>query len=217
MGQTDDGMLTLAEAARVAERHPETIRRWVRDGVLTRHAGPVPVQGGSVALRIDRAELLAYLVTSGQEPRPPHLPVERLEPPAEREGQPNAPQHSPALGVDTERHTVQQAGQHGSAFVDLEALRARLASVESRLASSDLREQVAVLKVEVELTRARGDVETLRVEVEALRARLVTADRERMDALRERDEWRERHDAREAELAALRTVHGPWWRRLLTG
>ena len=31
------------------------------------------------------------------------------------------------------------------------------------------------------------------------------------------DDWRDRHDAREAELNALRSAVGlPWWRRLLT-
>ena len=37
------------------------------------------------------------------------------------------------------------------------------------------------------------------------------------DARTERDEWKARHDAREAELNALRAEQRglPWWRRLL--
>ena len=31
----DEGMLTVAEAARIARRNPETIRRWIRSGRLS--------------------------------------------------------------------------------------------------------------------------------------------------------------------------------------
>ena len=75
-----------------------------------------------------------------------------------------------------------------------------------------------------ELAAAR-EVAALRVELAEVRGRLALAEREAhlarealADARTDRDAWRDRVTALEAELAAVRAAGGaPWWRRLLTG
>ncbi len=83
--------------------------------------------------------------------------------------------------------------------------------------------EVERLKGALEAAQLRGALETERARNEALREQLAQA-REageallhaRDDAQAERDDWKARHDALGAELAALRERRGmAWWRRLL--
>ncbi len=75
-----------------------------------------------------------------------------------------------------------------------------------------------------ELAVAR-EVAALRVELAELRGRVALAEREAhlarenmADLRTDRDAWRDRVTALEAELAAVRAAGGaPWWRRLLSG
>ena len=68
-------------------------------------------------------------------------------------------------------------------------------------------------------------VAAVRVELAELRGRLALAEREAhlarealADVRADRDAWRDRVTAAEAELKALRAAGGaPWWRRLLSG
>lgn len=182
--------LPLADAARIAERHPETLRRWMRDGVLTRYEGPTPIHGGSAPVMVARDELLAHLAISGQQPRP-ESPSKDVE--------------GGGMPPSTEQvHTPQPPPLHA----EIEALHRRLVEAEHR-------EQLATLRGQLAVAKAEGEIAALRTEVEALRARLTSADHARIDMQRDRDDWKERHDAREAELLALRAIRGPWWRRLL--
>lgn len=82
--------------------------------------------------------------------------------------------------------------------------------------------RLAVLEAEAVL---RAEISALRVEAAGLRAaldaaegRATRAEVELVGARVERDDWRARHDAREAELAAMRALApSPWWRRMLGG
>ncbi len=73
------------------------------------------------------------------------------------------------------------------------------------------------------MERARGEVTALQVEVAGLRDQLDQAHQARAELARtldqnrqDLDDWRARHDALAAELAALRErTKLPWWRRLL--
>jgi phage host-nuclease inhibitor protein Gam len=65
-----------------------------------------------------------------------------------------------------------------------------------------LEAEVKRVQIQSELTAAVQTIAKLRQETERLQSDM--------------DDWRDRHDAREAELNALRSAVGlPWWRRLL--
>lgn len=79
-------LVPLDEAAVMSERSPSTLRRWIRDGKLTRHEGPPRAEGGSAQVLIERDELMAHLAVSGQQPKE-STPVQEeeqvsIEPPA---------------------------------------------------------------------------------------------------------------------------------------
>ena len=66
-----DERLTMGEAARAADRSEATIRRWIRQGKLTRYEAPAPAHGGSAPVLLDRAELHALLVVEAKQPHEP--------------------------------------------------------------------------------------------------------------------------------------------------
>ncbi|MBT3220681.1 MAG: helix-turn-helix domain-containing protein [Proteobacteria bacterium] len=69
--------------------------------------------------------------------------------------------------------------------------------------------EAVVSILEVKLEAAQNEAAHLRQRIRDLEL-LVN------DTRQERDDWRDRHDAREAELRVLRTEHGlPWWRKLI--
>ena len=157
-------LVTVDDAARRVDRSRDTVRRWLRAGRLTRHAGPVPSHGGSAPVLVDVEELLALVVSLGLEADPP------------RRGGPAVVDRAAGLAVE-----LAAARAVADARVELAQVlgRAAVAEAEARLA----REALADL---------RGD----------------------------RDAWRDRANALEAELAAARSlvVGGTsWWRRLLPG
>ena len=80
-----------------------------------------------------------------------------------------------------------------------------------RTREAELVAELAVAAVRVELAELRGRL--------ALAEREAHLARENMADLRtDRDAWRDRVTALEAELAAVRAAGGaPWWRRLLSG
>lgn len=78
----------------------------------------------------------------------------------------------------------------------------RLAELEGRLALAELR---------ADLVRAEAELEASRREAHQLEALVA-------ELRRDRDDWRDRHDARAAELRAVAEASGTsWWRRLLGG
>jgi len=86
-------------------------------------------------------------------------------------------------------------------------------------------DEVAKLRAELAAMRIGAKVDTLTAELEHARTEIEHRDRE-LRRLREElaiaradlVDWRERHDAREAELRAMRTQQGvSWWRRMLGG
>ena len=76
---------------------------------------------------------------------------------------------------------------------------------------------------ELELVKVRGELAVALAEADGLRQRLEDAQRRTRDfellvndTRQERDDWRDRHDAREAELRVLQGDKGlPWWRKLI--
>ena len=89
----------------------------------------------------------------------------------------------------------------------------------------NLEVQLAQAKAATEIARAEGKVVALEVELSVVRDRLAdmerqvhqAATREEMHRL-EVSDWKDRLDAKEAELAALRAQRGlSWWHRLLPG
>lgn len=162
-----DEMLTVVDAALIAERDPVTIRRWVKRGKLSRHEGPVPSTGGAVPLRIDRMELLALLAGSGQKPR-------EDEPEHESAQANTAPPVSPNTSVhelfELQLELVRMRGelqvervQRESAELQAERLREQLE--EAKRDHAQLRYE-AREDLEVE----RGRVQALEAELRALRA-----------------------------------------------
>ena len=90
----------------------------------------------------------------------------------------------------------------GDQAITLAVLTERLSSMDERIrmntALADARAQVIVAERDAALDRV---------------ARLTT---ELAELRRDRDDWRDRHDAVTAELAAVRSLTGqPWWRKLL--
>ena len=182
-------LVSIDAAASMAERSESTIRRWIRDGYLTRHEAPAPVHGGSAPVLVSTRELLTRLAVSGQQPGPSSEHPNDVPPEVSRV--------STAPTMDTPTLAAE---------VELAVLRVRLAAAE---AEGDLRAEVARLRAELDGVRAAlamAEGRATRAEVELVGARV------------ERDDWRARHDAREAELAAMRALApSPWWRRLLGG
>jgi len=190
--------LTLEQAATLAERSRSTLRRWLRDGRLTRHEAKGPNHGGSPAVLIDRAELVAHLLTSGATPRPS---TDEDPPGAQTPVQTPGGSGVQIPPVDTRGAPADTTlGEAAPVALELARLRGRLALAEQ---AGELRE-------------VRARLEAALSEVGALERQLSAAGAAAEDLRRERDDWRDRHDAREAEISALRQLQGlPWWRRLL--
>jgi hypothetical protein len=175
-------LLTVAEAARMAERSTTTIRRWVAGGRLTRREGAPPARGGKRPTRVFAAELHALLIEEGAQPRE------------------TAKAHGAPMPDVPRPHTVQQDDNTAG---EVERLR-------RELAMSEVRE----LRVRLEASQAEAD--GLRQRLEDATRRHRELDLLVADTRQERDDWRDRHDAREAELRVLRGEKGlPWWRKLI--
>lgn len=61
---SDDGYLSIARAAELAEVHPDTVRGWMKEGRLARH------QAGR-ELRVRRSDLHAFLAAAPAAPGQP--------------------------------------------------------------------------------------------------------------------------------------------------
>ena len=162
-------LVSVEVAAAMAERAPRTVRRWISQGRLTRHEGPVPKTGGATPLLVSRPELMALLAASGQTPRDTTLPPD--------EAAPATPAKAPAIEIELVR-----------------------------------------LQAEVERVRLLGELETTQARLAAAERSVLRLEQLAVDLQMEAADWRERNDAREAELRAMRTTQGgSWWGRLLGG
>ena len=179
-------LVTLAEAARFAERSEPSMRRLVRSGLITRYDGPPSPGGGSPPILVSRQELQGYLITSNQRPR-----------------------NRPGIAqVTTDRSGAIRSGDQVGGTGDTPQLTAIL---RERLLAMDER-----IRLTEQLAEANARAITSERDAALAQVRLLSEELDR--TRRDRDDWRDRHDAREAELTALRTqAGGSWWRRLLPG
>lgn len=151
-------MLTIEQAATVADRSPRTLRRWVQGGHLTRHEGEAPEGGGSAPLLIDRQELLGYLATSGAQPR------------SDTDGQVDT-DTQPDAQVDTSTRDLEVEIVKLRAEVELVRLTGEVARLKAEL--DGVRELLRVEderrhRAELEVTEARDEVAALRAQLDAL-------------------------------------------------
>ena len=174
-----DSTLTLAEAAKVADRSTSTLRRWIQSGELVATTGNAPRAGGRAPFVIRAGDLFQALSDMGVKPKQSqsvHKPPQGTAAPATATATP------PAGEVAELRFAVERSKLEHQA----ETARLRLAHGLERM--NDLERQISMLRSQV-----------ARLESEAA-------------------DWRERHDAREAEVRALRaSLDLPWYRRLLGG
>ena len=139
-----------------------------------------------------------------------------------------------ARAVDRSRDTVRRWVRAGRLTRHLGPLPAGGGSAPVLVDLDELRRLVVALGLEAEPVRvaaapapppARDEIGALRVELAEVRGREALAQREAhlarealLDARTDRDAWRARVEALEAELGATRALaRVPWWRRLLTG
>ena len=90
------------------------------------------------------------------------------------------------------------------------------APVVGEVTTVDLAHELELVKVRAELAVAMADADGLRQRLEDATRRLRDLELLVGDTRQERDDWRDRHDAREAELRVLQGDKGlPWWRKLI--
>ena len=188
-------LVSIDEASVISERSPSTIRRWIRNGRLTRHTGTSRSQGGSPPVLIDQNELFAMLATSGQQPRA---------------DEPETAEQPGAHQMPTTAEQPATAGVHDDAQLTI-------ARLEGQLALAQLRGELLAAQAELEVLRKTLELERQERETERLQARVALR-----GALEDRDDWRGRHDAARSEVHALQGLlkeqdGAPWWRKLLGG
>lgn len=182
--ETED-MLTLKEAAVVADRSEYTIRSWVREGLLERHEGPKREGGGSPPILVRYADLIGVLVEKGINPKA--ASKEDMEDEDEDEGE------LIELGSDNWK-------------------------VESYDPTELMTLKEQLWQARVELERERGAKGAAEAKLEQMGFQVAQLQHSLASSQEDAKDWRERHDARETELKALRETMGrPGWRRLLTG
>ena len=199
-------LISLDVAEQVSERTRATLRRWMSSGLLQRYEGDKPARGGSHIALVSRGELLQVLVAKHQQPTstrgiidPPIIPVDdhpRLL--LSDDDHPIIPVNDP-LPPGADQPPGAEFQEAMKALVDVEA-------------------ELAAARAEVKRVTLVGEIAVVRVELEAER-RITTQLRQDIAAVRlDVEDWKGRHDARVAELEALRATTGsPWWRRLLPG
>ena len=180
-------MLSLREAGAVAERKPETVRKWVAAGKLTRHTGPIPRTGGAAPLLVDRDELLAHLAASGQRPRP--------------QGSEGVPVPADHLGSHLDAHPP---GSPGIGHVDM------------RVQMEALRGQVEIERLRGRVATAQAEREALRAQLDQVLDLVADLQRQRLALRQDLEEARDESRAYRAELQALRARQGlSLWQRLI--
>ena len=190
---TPSDLVPLAEAARVAERSERSIRRWMSAGKLTRHEGPPPGHGGAAPVLVSTSELMGVLAVSGQKAR--------VEPELDTPGH-----HPDIVSGNTPGMTDTRVDTPSDTAILVAELRGQLEVAELRAELAKITAERDALQGQVVTMAKRHAAEMNRGETETAHLRADVKD------------WRERHDAREAELRAVRGLTGrSWWQRLLPG
>lgn len=187
-------LITLQDAAARSERSVATLRRWMRQGKLTRHESQPPSHGGSGRVLVDSKELLTVLAVSTQAPRTQVIT-------------------GVSNGVDT---TGMQGDQSGVQEVYTPRESVQVIRLEGELALEKMRNDVTritgerdslVVQLEVHKQNSRETLTQLATNLNQMRTEV--------------NEWKDRHDALHAENKALRQLLSrnglPWYRRLLGG
>lgn len=191
-----DDLISIPRAATIAERSERTVRRWASPevGKLQRWEGELPVTGGPAPVLVSEKELMVLLASSGQKPRESKVP-------------------SPDTTQDTALTGAQDTPTSAPDSV-------QVAVLEGRLQVAEVRAELGVVTAERDglvgqVQDLREQLRQMRDQVADLHRRSDTAHAElRSDLVEERDRSR----ALEAELTALRQLHGAsWWRKLLGG
>lgn len=148
-------LVTVADAAKRVGRSVSTVRRWLRDGALTRYEGEAPAHGGSASVLVDADELHALVVTSGAHPAP---------------GGGRSP--SPGLGLRDEGEVARLRAELVEARADARVARAELDAAQ-RIADAE-RGAVArtLAALEAHLADERGHRVAAEAERDALRVQL---------------------------------------------
>lgn len=167
MGEPDD-LVPLAEAARRMGRSVSTLRRWTRDGHVTRHDGPPAPGGGSPLALVSMGEVLGYAAAAGllADPGGGRAPVDRedLDTPA------TSP---PALVADLEAARLRVELAEARAAVQLAELRGELRALaveRDALAAALTRAEAAEADARREREHWRELAEARAAELEAMRA-----------------------------------------------
>lgn len=156
--------LTLAQAATMAERAPATLRRWIREGKLTRHYGAIPEAGGSAPVQVDQDELFTLLATSGQKPRV-HGSVQQDTP----------PEHDPVRTVDHDQvialqlEVAELRGKLALANAQGCASAQRAERLEQQLDEERRRNDQRHAELRADLALERDRTQALGAEIRALR------------------------------------------------
>ena len=186
-----DDLIGLDRAAVLAERSRRSVRRWTKQGKLRHWVGSPPAAGGPAPILVSARDLMVLLADTGQQPRSDAVPSVPDTP-----GAALGPESAPALGVSAPPSAAVQ-----------------VAILQTKLEASELRADLA--RTTAERDALRRQVADLLGQVEEHRRRWEL---ERSDRREEQAHARDRLQALEAELRALRGAEGqPWWRRLLPG
>ena len=166
MSGQDLFLVTIPVAAQIAERSHKTIRRWIKDGKLTRHYG-VSANGGTAPILVDQNDLLRCLTEGGQQPknratRPPP------DPPPSTAGELGELEHlrGQLLQAESAVELVRSEGRVIALEVELSGVRERLEDLERQLHGAKSREES--LRLEVNDWKDRHDAKE--AELNALRS-----------------------------------------------
>ena len=159
--------ISLKEAGALAGVTDAAVRGWIRAGHIQRYEGAPPPSGGSPRAWVSRAEVRAYLVTSGRRPPAPPEPAEAADAAAEVQvvsrGEAGADAgEAAAVTIATLEGELALAREQG----DRKALEAELAGAKALQLAAEARAAELRLLLAEERERVKG----LEAELRALRA-----------------------------------------------
>lgn len=213
---TPDDLIPMSEAERISERSRPTLRRWVKSGELNRWEGESPAHGGSPIALVSRSELLGLLVQKGQQPRTESDRALKADGGRSKSTRlPSSAAHDRPIIVSAPSDEQAIPRRQLELEAEIQVLRAAAAIQAAQAETARVKLEASAA---VETAELRGELAGLRAELAATQRQLADARGDLDGARLEVREWKDRHDAREAELQALQQRHGmSWWQRLLSG
>lgn len=171
MSNPAPSLVALHEAAAMAERNHRTLRRWIKEGKLTRHEGE-SANGGTPPLLIDKNELLKLLVN--QQPRKENLTEDPKQGEAQKTQkqdqwtwQPHlAEMQMKVIQAEAATEIAKAEGRIISLEVELSGVRDRLISLERQLVEERERSN----RKDLEIGEWKGRYDAKEAELSALRA-----------------------------------------------